>query len=78
MVPVKSADAEILASSLSHDQALAFRVICGKVQEASEVDPAALVVLGELGLIRRAQSIEEQPRELVLLTNKGKKVAEFV
>lgn len=75
---MKSADAALLANSLSPDQLRAFRAICGMVNEASEISPEALVVLAELGLVRRAQSIEEAPRELVLLTQKGRKVEKFV
>lgn len=75
---MKTAEAEVLASSLSQEQLRVFRVICGKADTASEVDSAALVVLCELGLVKRAVSIEEAPRELVLLTQKGKKVEKFV
>jgi hypothetical protein len=72
---MKTADAEILASSLSSDQRKAFRVVCGKDKHCQDVPIEALVILTELGLVRRERMDE---RELVLLTNKGRKVEQFV
>jgi len=75
---MKSADAEILASSLSAEQRRSLQIVKGRDQalEPQDIEPEPLVVLMELGLIRREQ-LEDQ-RELLELTQRGRKVAEFV
>lgn len=73
-----SADAEILASSLSAEQRRALQIVKGRDQnlEPQDIEPEPLVVLMELGLIRREQ--QDDQRELIELTQRGRKVAEFV
>jgi hypothetical protein len=71
-------DAEILASSLSAEQRQAFRVVCGKEKECRGLPIEALVILTELGLVRRDHNMLGEREELVLLTQKGRKIVEFV
>ena len=70
--------AKILAGMLTGDTLQAFRCVCGKIDHAGGISQGSLDELVSLELVRRDRSIEKTPRELVLLTNKGKKVAEFV
>jgi hypothetical protein len=75
---VKSAAASTLAASLSREQRHALQVIKGcKSAERHEIQSEPLVVLSELGLVRRIYGADEV-RELLELTQRGRKVAEFV
>ena len=74
---MKTADAEILASSLSAEQRQALQIIKGRESATpQEIHSEPLVVLSELGLVRREPG--ENDRELLELTQRGRKVAEFV
>ena len=74
---MKSAEAELLANSLSTEQRESLRIVRGKAlsspPQALEAGP--LIILMELGLVRQEQMAE---REFLELTQKGKKVADFV
>ncbi len=67
--------AKILAGMLAGDDLKAFRVICGKDDNVSDISEETISELISLELIRRDT---DGKRQLVLLTSKGKKVAEFV
>lgn len=74
---MKTAAAEVLAFSLSDKQREALKIVKGSdciTPHMIEAEP--LVVLCELGLVRR-EPLEED-RELLELTQRGRKVAEFV
>lgn len=74
---MKTADAQILASSLSAEQRQALQIVKGREHAIpQEIQSEPLVVLSELGLVRREQT--EDQRELLELTVRGRKVAEFV
>jgi hypothetical protein len=74
---VKAADAQTLAISLSAEQRKALQIVKGRENANPEaIEPEPLVVLSELGLVRR-ERLEDQ-RELLELTVRGRKVAEFV
>lgn len=70
--------AKILAGMLDGKTLEAFRCVCGKIDHVGDITEESLDELVSLELVKRAKSIEHEPRELVLLTSKGKKVAEFV
>ena len=70
--------AKIMAGMLSGKTLEAFRCVCGKIDHVGGITEESLEVLVSLELVERSRSIEQNPRELVLLTNKGKKVSEFV
>jgi hypothetical protein len=75
---MKSADAATLAASLSADQRQALQIIKGRHSaDRHEIHAEPLVVLSELGLVRRIFAADEV-RELLELTQRGQKVAEFV
>lgn len=75
---MKSADAATLAYSLSPEQRQALQIIKGRQSaERHEIHSEPLVVLSELGLVRRIYAVDEV-RELLELTQRGQKVAEFV
>ncbi len=68
--------AKILAGMIAPEQLIAFRFICGKNNEAkSHATPEIIDDLIALELVRRDT---DGTRDLILLTPKGKKVAEFV
>lgn len=69
--------AKILAGMLPPEQLVAFRFICGKSNSRTKehCTPEVIDDLVSLELVRRDTGGE---RDLVLLTNKGKKVSEFV
>jgi hypothetical protein len=68
--------AKILAGMLPPDQLIAFTFICGKASDSKAyATPEVLDDLIALELVRRDS---DGKRDLVLLTPKGKKVAEFV
>jgi hypothetical protein len=69
--------AQILAGMLPAEDLSAFRFICGK-GDRPMIRKEVLDNLVGLELVRHEMTIEENPREVVLLTAKGKKVAEFV
>lgn len=76
---MKTAEAEVLAAALSPEQRAALQIVKGKEFAAPEaIQPEPLVVLSELGLIRREAIPGEVERELLKLTQRGRKVAEFV
>lgn len=67
--------AKILAGLLPPEELVAFRFICGKNESRSHATPEVIEGLIALELIRRDS---DGVRDLVLLTARGKKVAEFV
>jgi predicted transcriptional regulator len=69
------AHAKILAGMIPAEQLVAFRFICGKNEAESHATPEVIDDLIALELVRRDT---DGKRDLVLLTPKGKKVAEFV
>ena len=66
-----------LAGMLPAEDLSAFRFICGK-GERSVVRQEVIDNLVGLELVTCTRTVEENPRDVVLLTAKGKKVAEFV
>lgn len=76
---MKTADAEILASSLSTEQREALQIVKGSAPQSRVtphmIEAEPLVVLCELGLVRR-EPLDD--RELLELTQRGRKVAEFL
>lgn len=67
---------EILAQSLSAEQRRALQLVKGSLQiERTKIDESACVILRELGLIRSEQ---DEERELLELTQRGRHVGEFV
>ena len=70
--------AKILAGMLEGKTLEAFRCICGKTDHVSDITQETLDELTALELVKRDRTVEERPREVVLLTTRGKKVAEFI
>lgn len=71
--------AKILAEMLHPEQLVAFRAICGKTSMARfYVTPKIISDLVDMGLVRWDKTVADDPKEVVLLTPNGKKVAEFV
>jgi DNA-binding MarR family transcriptional regulator len=72
-------DAKILANLLTKQQCIVFRHLAGKDDTAKIfVTPQIIDELVQLDLVRRDRTVEEKPRDVVLLTPKGKKVAPFI
>lgn len=71
--------AKILAGMLPPDQHTAFAFIAGTNDSArAYATPEVIDDLVALDLVKRMRTVEDHPRDVVLLTPKGKKVAEFV
>lgn len=69
---------QILAQSLSSEQRHAFQFIKGAwAIYRTKISAEAFVILRELGLVRVVEE-EDDGREIVELTQKGRKVAEFL
>ena len=73
------AQAKILAGMLPPQQHIALAFIAGKA-DSSKIFATEEVIddLINLELVRRDKTVEDVPKNVVLLTAKGKKVAEFV
>ena len=69
--------AKILAGMMSDETLEAFRMVCGKKDHVGEVSEQTLKELESLELVRRDKDLLDG-KQLVLLTSRGKKVAEFV
>jgi DNA-binding MarR family transcriptional regulator len=71
--------AKMLANLLTKQQHIAFRYLAGKDDTAKVfVTPELIDELVELELVRRDRTVEDKPRDVVLLTPKGKKVAPYI
>jgi DNA-binding MarR family transcriptional regulator len=71
--------AKILVGMLPPKQHAALSFICGKNKMAkAHATEEVIDDLIALDLVRRDRTVEDHPRDVVLLTAKGKKVAEFV
>ncbi len=71
--------AKIMAGMLTDEQTKVFRVLAGKDDNVSDIPTSVLDELESLELVKpRAENVIKPGQILVLLTQKGKKVAEFV
>ena len=71
--------AKILADMLRDEEQAALAFIGGKNDKTKAyATPEVIDNLVELELVKRCRSVEENPRELVLLTSKGKKVVDVL
>jgi DNA-binding MarR family transcriptional regulator len=71
--------ARILIGMVPPEQRAALSFICGKDNMAkAHATPEVIDDLIALGLVRRDRTVEAKPRDVVVLTPKGKKCAEFV
>jgi DNA-binding MarR family transcriptional regulator len=71
--------AKILANILTKQQHIAFRFLAGKDNSATIFATEEVVdELVSLDLVRRDRTVEKTPRNVVLLTPKGKKVAQYI
>lgn len=68
--------AKILAGMLDEDAQIAMRVLCGKSKHASNIPEATVDELIALELAKKSENFDG--KALLLLTSRGKKVAEFV
>jgi len=75
MMPFTKAYAKILAGMILPEELVAFRFICGKNEARQQTTLEVIDNLVDLELVRRDT---DGKHDLVLLTPKGKKVAEFV
>ena len=70
--------ARILADMLTGDTREAFRVVCGKIKSAHNISEQAILDLIDLELVRRDRTTDRVPKDVVLLTAKGRKAADYV
>ena len=71
--------AKILANMLTKQQYIVLRFLAGKDETARIfATPEVIDDLIDLDLARRDKTVENEPKDVLLLTAKGKKVAEFI
>jgi hypothetical protein len=70
--------AKILAGLLTPPQSELLKALAGKGERRCTCTQKLVQELVDLELVRITRTVEDTPREVALLTTRGKKVAEFV
>ncbi len=78
-MPLSKTQAKLLANILTSQQRMAMQFLAGKNETAvSLITEETINDLLDLDLAKRDRTVERVPREVLLLTTKGKKVAQYV